>query len=233
MTVKPLLSSIKNEKRIAGAKLMLSNALSLRSAAEDLARAARYGYATSLLVLAAEEALKAVLYYSAGNGLELHPDGLENYQRSHKKRHGLACALLIIVYYVEKTGLEVDDWGAIEERIVEVFKQLFLDVKNHAVPEQVHAVLHWWQRANDLKQKGMYVDEEPGGWSAPSEVSQGTYNETYGFVKPIIDGARVIRVLERSGYISEFRRMFDIDYDALERQLAVELRLEGEPSDPL
>lgn len=226
-----MLSPIRNEKYITGAELMLSNALNLRSSAEDLARSERYGYATALLFLAAEEALKAVVYYSAGNGIDPDPDGVENYHKSHKKRHGLARALLVSFYYAEKTGSKMDNRGALGQAIAEVIKQLVADVQNDELPEQVRTVLQWWKRANDLKQRGMYVDEEPDGWSAPSEVSQDTYKEAYESVKPIINGARFIRVLERSGYITEFRRMLDIDYDALEKCLAVELGIKEEPSD--
>ena len=225
MPEKALLAPMRNEKHIAGAELMLNNALGLRSSAEELARSERYGYATSLLILAAEEALKAVVYYSAGNGMDLDPDGLETYQRSHKKRHGLARALLVIVYYVDKIGSEADDWGAVGEDIVEVFKKLFTDVQNNDVPEQVRTVLHWWKRANDLKQKGLYVDGEPDGWSTPCKVSRDIYDETYEAVKPILDGARLIRVLERRGCITDLRRTLDIDYDAIETRLAVELQL--------
>lgn len=210
---------------------MVRNALSLRSSAETLAHSAKYGHAISLLVLAAEEAVKAVLYYSAGNGLQIDPAGINDYKKLHKKRHGLACALLIIACYVEKSASEADDRDAVGENIIEVLKQLFADVQNDEVPERARAVLQWWKGANDLKQKGMYVDDEGDGWSTPSKVSQDTYDVAYESVKPIIDGARLIRVLERTGYNFEFRRMFDNNYDALERRLAVELRLEDELSD--
>lgn len=221
---------MKNQKNIVGAELMLKNALGLRSSAEALAHESKYGYATSLLILAAEEALKAVVYYSAGVGIALDPDGVNKYQKSHRKRHRLTSALLVMSYYVEKSRLAVGDEIGVERKIVEILKLLFADVQNGEIPDRVSEVIEWWKCANQLKQKGMYVDEESDGWSAPSQFSQDTYDEVYESVRPIIDGARFIRLIERCGYTVELKRLFDIDYDALGSELAIEFQLKNDIS---
>ena len=219
---------MKREAGITGAELMLNNAVKLRSSAEALARIEHYGHATSLLILAAEEALKAIVFCASANGIEVDPEGEIKYKRWHKARHGLASKLLFIGTYIKRNDIVVNDAECIDRKIINVLRRLYEDVQSDEVPEEVYATLSWWKGANDLKQRGMYVDEAPGGWVTPSEFPRGTYVEAYNAVGPIIDAARIIRVLEKRGYVGELKSFVEVDYVALERELVTELRLVDE-----
>lgn len=176
------------DKCLHGAKLAVENAESLLESAEQIAEIENYGHATSLLVLAGEEAFKALAFMCRHDGLEItsrledwRMDMMQDHQTRHQYAAGSAVMLRIIAIIMKSAeafqerreeGIE-----AAREARMEVVKEesaRLLDPESSA-SKKLDSEIDWWKQANDLKEEGFYVDYGPGEWESPDQLDEEDY----------------------------------------------------------
>jgi AbiV family abortive infection protein len=171
---------------LEGARLALENADSHRACATSLAAIGQYGFAISHLVLATEEAVKSFTHFLSGIGLALPEADLRRLLTNHKARHAVALLSRILSDFIGRTvdvrsmfGTdELPSSEAFLSEIPAIYAGLQAYLAGAHDPEFTFD-LEWWERANSLKQAGMYVDYESAtGWRSPSSFSEREYQES-------------------------------------------------------
>lgn len=185
---KPL--GLSSEDSIEGARLAASNARDLLSAAIAVSDVSRFGPATSLLVLAVEEGVKAfsLLFNSLSPNTRVP---LEPIFSKHRVKHEIGASISFMAHVgvimrdardaVEKS-IEV---GCIEEKKAggEWVSRVILELnrmKDNACEEEMR-FLSWYRSANALKNDGFYVDWSAGSWRMPSSFSCNTFEMYRGY----------------------------------------------------
>lgn len=207
---------------LVGGKLTARNARNLYLAARRLATGRHYGPACSLLILAAEEAVKAVDRVFLGFGIDMDPNTLPEKRQTHKYRHGAARLAMAIAWYTQRyePGGEMSaEWL---DGVEPALRDLIRDWNRERLPTEVQQTWDWWKQANALKMRGFYVDQSIDKWLLPDTVSEADYIDTIRHVKPFVSVRLLIRALEKSDWIetiaAELKRFDDpsvvLDFEA-------------------
>ena len=179
----------------------LGNAQNHSDASDTLSKNKQYGLATSHLILAAEEAIKAyeLLAISAiGNKNE---DNLKVLFRDHNVKLGLVQSLVVLdllfgriteallwqFEYTEgkPTKEEYAAMKKIQEQKTEKLKEWLITQMEDDSEVAVHA--DWWRNANKLKKEGFYVDFDGSKWRSPKSFSKKDYKKAHKHVNYLID----------------------------------------------
>ena len=183
-------NNLKPSEAYIGFNYCIDNSFRLHSAAEKVSKQSYFGIATSLLVLSAEEGIKALLLL-----LKMHfPDKkykVEHIFKDHVKKHNLSRDIFdkwkhILISYDEMLKDLRKEFPSIKSFHRDVLKQKFdvkLKEKYLAEDKTVgKADRKWWNNANKLKNKGFYVDyTENEGWILPS-ITKAEYLKSRMFV---------------------------------------------------
>ena len=167
-----------------GSEKAMENAERHLRCARVLAGAREYGPASSHLVLAGEEALKAEVLYSVSIGIPLSQDALRSVLRKHVDRHlvaGLAIGFSflsrrIVATFSPPVSLPLPPLGPEQQRDwEEVLSHLRLGASVDEDRAFTKRCQDWWVCADTLRNSGFYADHMEGRWESPRSVSQEEY----------------------------------------------------------
>lgn len=160
-----------------GAQLMASNAAQLYKSAEAVAGGKCYGPAVSLLILSAEEAIKALAYAYAA----ISDSGIKEIEkdfRTHKIKHTYGSLIGMFTDVMPKIlerAVSIDedeDTPAFLKRIR--FSEYAKKICGGHENEKLEA---WCENANNMKNAGFYVDFVDGAWRAPRLMTERDFLE--------------------------------------------------------
>ena len=192
---------------VNGYQLALENAQRHIRCGEILSQANEHGFATAHLVLAAEEAVKAELLLFVSFGLDVSPETLRPFLTQHLPRQITGAFLVIMEFFLAKwigliTSLNAEYPDAttkeyqsarrkkVEELIAELIKL------ENAIPGESYFVdsIAWWGKANDLKQRALYVDFSENTWRGPYSIDREKFDRSLVFAKDVVQTAeRIIK----------------------------------------
>lgn len=198
-----------------GGLLSARNARSLYQAARTLAGTERYGLACSLLVLSAEESIKAIDRAALSIGLDWDPNADKRDKTKHGYRHQIARALIAVASYTRAMGVTEIPVGGYSRLLADLAKRFMGDINCRSLPDEVSELWSWWDRANALKMQGFYVDESGDAWKSPESVSRIVYENAVRHIKPILFGAAIVRRCTTKGLPSELTGLLEVDMDGL------------------
>ncbi|HBF89352.1 MAG TPA: hypothetical protein DDX39_11990 [Bacteroidales bacterium] len=181
-----------------GAEYALENAKKQFEAAELIAEKKNYGLACSLMVLSAEEALKAFALF----GDDFLPDysGIDFTElfSSHNYKLNLirsAIGLRTIVQTLNKNINEpvIENIEKPIDEIIEIRSKGIDNFVNWVENEisskktELSSQLGWWKQAEALKEDGFYIKYNNQGWHSPLKIKRARYDKTKKYVKDFID----------------------------------------------
>lgn len=186
-----------------GYQLALGNAKALKRVAELSALEGEFGIACSINILAAEEAIKAVVILTKHYHPQMDSKDFAEVFTSHKNKHSLIQFLTVLSkisvnmvyekFQEQKKYFDIVDTLPAEEakRIKERYKYLYKVMdwvkKQKPVVDSFDAALKWWGEANLQKNKGLYVDIIDKKWHNPRNFSKEKYEQERYFTDTLID----------------------------------------------
>lgn len=157
---------------------VLSNADSHYKSALLLAKNGHYGNAIALLILSAEESLKALVLYLEGKGFEIRKiKNVNKVFHQHVTRHGLINDFLIIPQVV-LFALK----GFKHRQVPNLFE---IATAGLEIVDVVKGE-HWWTKADLLKQKGFYTDYKES-LVIPQALTEQDYRQTLRYIESCRD----------------------------------------------
>ncbi|MGD2095367.1 MAG: AbiV family abortive infection protein [Phycisphaerales bacterium] len=162
------------------------NAKYLLSSAKLLSKNNKIGPATSLAILAGEEALKSFLLFCKALQIDI-PARLSIYFKSHQTKHNTIRLLQVLSKPMEYLFDSAQDWlkkraedpSQVPERpwpyIIPKF-QLWVKHNITDPTSEVSLENNWWEHANLMKNEGFYVDFKVNTWKIPSKLSTHEYS---------------------------------------------------------
>ena len=204
-------TSLSNNFFNEGYELSLQNAVNLLHVADEAALGKNYGVACSLNVLAAEEALKA----SFLNIKHHHPTGeINEFDRIFYKHTVKHKELRRYVEFQIKLQSDLKAYAQfyspIVTNIIEFNKKFLIHkkddldslnenlslLKKHSdINLNLDGIILWLENANNIKNKGFYVDKLKTSWSAPQNVSVEQFENERKYTIAIIDYVKSIAEL--------------------------------------
>ncbi len=151
----------------AGSRLATENARRLLDASIRLGEDGSFGTGASLAVLAGEEAIKALALMAWSSDLPIPTrKQLSLVLRNHDSRHLAA-------------GMLAGAGEMVIALIAGVFAAFTKKVGSDASPEEQQkerwSRAAWWSEADNLKQRGLYVEFERHKWKTPADVTRAEF----------------------------------------------------------
>lgn len=180
-----------------GAKLALQNARRHLRAAEVLSKKKLYGPASTLVVLSIEELAKSWMLMLHSMGLKFPPELLSEVLSKHGARHAItfgAVFVFMIRYLVSRTTRRVQKRHRVkgypphlrDEWVAELTREFQSLASRSPKDEPVLAVLEWIGKANETKNRGLYVDFDGTRWRHPGQVSARWFAVGYDIAEGLI-----------------------------------------------
>lgn len=184
----------------------IKNAIILQDTAKYAAGNNNFGVATSLMILSIEEIIKAQVLFFQGVGIRVHR--IKNANKifsSHKDKHQVASQLQFLKiiegfinawnYKPNKKKYKTDS------KLMNTILNGLQDVQSFIEPislisksvEQMKGNVEWIEKANDLKNRGFYVDYK-GDIKLPQDVTIETFDKASSINKECIDLYRIIKL---------------------------------------
>lgn len=176
------MTKLTNGQVIEGANLSIKNAQELYSVAEGLGKDGSYGLASSLMVLSAEESIKAFGMLGRGVYEKKWGSDLKKFFRSHKHKHDNAGFFLVMCNFMEEIIQEIEDIEndpnitpeECKAVIIKKFQASILEKLKNS-DEKFISIVNWQVSADDIKKQGFYVDFSNEKWNSPNSVTENTY----------------------------------------------------------
>lgn len=186
-----------------GHKLTLENAKALTRVSQKSAELEEYGIACSLNILAAEEAIKSVVILTKHYFPFVSSKDFKEVFRSHKKKHhGIMLLTFLTKYlidniydkyqkdkhlfdYVEQ--LPEKESNQFKKKYKYFYKSIEFVKKNKTKSERFEEAIVWWNKANDDKNKGLYVDLINKKWHSPRNISKDKFLRESAYVYDLIE----------------------------------------------
>lgn len=138
-----------------------------------------YGIATSLCILSSEETVKSFIVFLHGNGIDIYlVKKIKDKFSRHPTKHDISIGIDIIKF--------ITTISSNEKNFFKSLLKLTLSYK------QLKDSLTWWQGADKLKNRGLYVDYI-GKLSLPQEISKEEYNTALNFNLKLKENIEVIK----------------------------------------
>lgn len=186
-----------------GFELALKNAQDHLKVAEFSAKNVSNGIAFSHLVLASEEAIKAVQLFYHNYFPEFPDEDLEKFFKSHKHKHTAIQKFEVLSQIIElmfkhlidpqleyiNSSDEIDP-ETISKLRVDGIKKLAKKLTMIAEDEEKLSLNEqWWKQADNNKNKGFYVNllSKSSTWSTPDNISPKLYTKGYNIVSSFIN----------------------------------------------
>ena len=153
-----------------------NNANELFAVSEILSKGTYYGKAISNLILGVEEYIKCFLIFLEGHNFELRKiKGVNKIFNSHYARHSILIEIFSfwvgIKYLFEKNNSPSKENLNINKFLLTIFQGL--------------SYSSWWEKADQLKQNGLYVGYH-NKLLLPSDFNEKDYQDSLKFTKPVI-----------------------------------------------
>jgi len=222
----------------AGSRLALENADRHLRCGEALALSREFGMATSHMVLAAEEALKAGVLAMLGEGIELPLRMLAAILTQHKPRQTVGALLALGQFFLatwsdmisslDQKHPDSSTLEYIEDRriaVANLVQELNRAADASPGESRIIDVLDWWAQSNHLKQRGFYVDIKDGEWSGPYSLSEFEFNTARDIAREVVESthrAMSATLEEPKASRGEFVRNLNKQLDELGRRFRSE-----------
>jgi AbiV family abortive infection protein len=176
-----------------GFNYCLDNSNRLFRSAEAVSKKGFYGIANSLLILSAEEGIKAILFSLKFTQPEKKYK-VEHIFSDHVKKHNFSKGIFGTWKHASIAVDEIKadlkkEFPKLRKFPPELLKQRY-DSKVSAF-SSAEDISHektdkkWWNMANQMKNKGFYVDYINGDWVLPT-VSKAEYRKSYMYVVRLV-----------------------------------------------
>jgi AbiV family abortive infection protein len=193
------LYSISKENLIVGIKETYKNAYELYTSGIRLSFEQRYGVANSLLILSVEECIKCLVLVAIFCNVQLPPEiDINRLLASHKNKHreGKKMQSYIKAIYRIKDAISIflnNEKSPFHKLVGVALVSVLATIESKFGSENQNS---WWDDADNLKQKGFYVDFCNHKWNLPSAIDQTTYRETLNIVKPFVESLSNVNHIE-------------------------------------
>lgn len=191
-------NKLKKEELIKGYRLCSENSQKHYNAAIHLAQNNFYGIANSHLILAAEEAVKGFLFlircFVNDEDWEV-----EEIFKDHANKHRVAReAYISWKHLLDSLSDSMQTlfqnigklFGQDKDTIYRVSTQIVSDNLKRRMDndnkEELKKEKKWWNKANQKKNRGFYVDYQNKKWKLPEDISQSEYLESKQIVEKMI-----------------------------------------------
>ncbi|HXB43378.1 MAG TPA: AbiV family abortive infection protein [Puia sp.] len=138
-----------------------------------IATVGEYGNASSHLILGSEELLKAMVLFLDSKGLEIRKiEGVNKLFSNHKSRHNVLKEVFSVWRFLRPiiTMQEIN----VSNVLSGILKGGLNAIANH----------YWWEKADNIKQRGFYVDYAET-FIDPSSITKNDYKEASRHVEAI------------------------------------------------
>ena len=196
---------------IQGCKYCFKNADHLFESALILEKQTKYGPATSLMILAVEEAIKGFAIYN--KFIKAEKFNVKLFFTNHTHKHGVIGAGHKLfkhkIIEASKIRKEFEQYmhenpNADIKETQQLAMRLYYLRKKEAIQKECKetedAEKRWWQDQNQMKMEGFYVDFKDEQWRSPLEINKHTFNETKKRVEIVIISLRDCRELSMNDY---------------------------------
>jgi len=176
-----------------GFRLTFENAKRLFKAAEYLEERKEFPIANSLLVLSAEEGVKAYILLIKHLFPKVKFDLFYKFFRDHDLKLNTIQNLVLFFFIFQKidelfyqpmiatNGLtEVEILMTRQLSFQNLIEQLSKEANTNNT--DLDKELNWWENAKNLKEKGFYVEFNEGIWASPNILNEEKYIETKRYV---------------------------------------------------
>lgn len=162
---------------------------------QELAATEHYGVATSLCILPAEESIKAIFILQQSIAPDEKISDFDKIFRSHKVKHEYLIELMklmdLIRFQMMEQYLRYAPTRALRRMFAKKFpefEKIHRDLIKHLKPlQEMHAILDWFKKANDLKNRGLYLDIQDKEWKVPKDIDAKAYQTALEYATEIYD----------------------------------------------
>jgi AbiV family abortive infection protein len=183
-----------------GYRFAIKNAKAHYKAAKHLARYVNYGIATSHLVLAVEEAIKALILYEASKGFVLSDKDFDLFFSAHKHKHNFLKDSLTrldpvntigqIIYNVSKRAFgrsEKNESNPIKKKL-KGNKKIHEKLESITGEIEHEKIVEWLDKANSIRNDGFYIGflRETKFWSTPRYFTKREFEDGCKIVEEVI-----------------------------------------------
>lgn len=185
-----------------GFKYTFENAERLYTSAELLAAQKHFSVATSLMVLCAEEAIKAFVIFSQAVWPDMFATQFKKYFEDHKTKletirgvRGMASLLQKMneLYYgpmLENIESEKEPVKVVKKRSLD---NLIAALEKETATKKTEMKLEsaWWRQAKTLKEEGLYVGFKNGKWLPTTSVNSRSWKAAHKYVSKLMEDLRI------------------------------------------
>ena len=172
-----------------------------------------HGITLSLLILGAEEYVKAIVILLKANDVRVF-DVLEIRQifRDHKKKHEVA-TFLEMANIIEPI-INVAEWNEKRKKRKHLpfFDRLVINLKGFSEAlspvQKIVESLEWWEHADEWKNRGLYVDYN-NILQTPNDFGKMDYERAESAVKRLIRNYRIINIIFNRSPINVRKELAD------------------------
>src|SRR2546421_197313 len=195
-----------------GALLSLTNARRHLRVAGMLAEERLFGPASSHVILAQEELAKSYVLTLTSTGTDIPKEMRGQVLRTHDVRHSITFGVLygaMIQAFRVRAALRVQQRHGIKdfppELRDEFFSELKLELKTldsrSRKKNPLIVLLELTAGANDLKERGLYVDFDGKRWTHPGRISQNRFDLVFEVTRRLVrELGGIIRMSHKIGF---------------------------------
>lgn len=192
-----------------GMSLALISAKDHFEVGERAAVNCKYGIATSLMILSAEESTKSMGLLGYALTEKYDDRFIKPLFTSHRAKHDAAKAVMAMIRFMEITAETIHSVQS-DPTIPETQKPaVFVERMTKRAKENVDGnkddfgdLAFWQHAANELKNRGFYVDWCDGKWQSPGSMDEATYQDVRTRAESLI---KVMNALIEQGGIAQVR----------------------------
>lgn len=173
----------------------LENANSMFEDAQILAEKEKYGIAASILILASEEAIKAVALARSFTLERINENDISALFKFHDIKLGQIKDFMSVSEVLKEFGTRLNYLKNSQikgdEIDIEFIDNWFNNELNNR-KGKLRKLLNWWKSANFQKLNGFYVDWNNNQWTLPQKVQRKTYLEVFNNTEKFIQTANLL-----------------------------------------
>ncbi|MBN1187368.1 MAG: AbiV family abortive infection protein [Bacteroidales bacterium] len=186
-----------------GYNIALENAKSLVKVAQNSADTNEFGIACSLNILAAEEAIKAVVILTRHYFPQMDTDEFKETFKSHNKKHkSIQLLTFISKYFIDSiyakyeenkyyfdvvNQLPEETANEIKEKYKYFYKTIESVKKHKNKSDKFDEAIKWWEEANLVKNRGFYVDIVNNKWHNPRTFTKDQFDREKQYTIDLIE----------------------------------------------